>query len=89
MRCASSSLCASTSATLSIAGRSTALKRRPRAKLLALRRAFASTIGTPAVRAASSRFGQTSVSISTPIAGRNRAKKRRIAPGVSQGSQVW
>ena len=34
-------------------------------------------------------LGQTSVSISTPMAGRNCARKRRTAPGVSKGSQVW
>ena len=36
-----------------------------------------------------SRFGQISVSISTPTAGSAWRRKRRTAPGTSNGSQSW
>ena len=39
--------------------------------------------------AARSRLGQISVSISTPTAGATWRRKRRTAPGVSNGSQAW
>ena len=61
---------ASTNARLRAAGSISAAMRLPLAKLFSLRRALASAIGTPSSRAPCSRFGQTSVSISTPMAGR-------------------
>ena len=87
-RVASPSVCARTSATRRAAGRNSAEKRRPRRRLRSLSRALASTIGRPAACAAASRFGHTSVSISTPTAGRKCLMKRPAAPGVSYGSQV-
>ena len=46
-------------------------------------RALTSAIGTPAPRAAASRFGQISRSMSRPQRGRQAAMKRRVAPGKS------
>ena len=87
-RAASASVCASTSAKCSTAGRITARSRSPLRRLFSLRRALASTMGTPCRSAACSRFGQISVSISTPTRGRNWRKKRFTTPGVSYGSQA-
>ena len=87
-RSTSASDWASTDARLATAGRISASKRRPLARLRSERRALASTIGTPWTCAACSKAGQTSVSISTPTAGRCACRKRRTAPGVSQGSQA-
>ena len=51
---------------------------------------FVFTHGTATGRAAAaSRFGQISVSISTPAIGCALRRKRRTAPGVSNGSQTW
>ena len=69
-RSASSTVCASTSDKRAAAGCSSAARRRPLAALRALRRALAITIGTPARWASCIRLGQSSVSISTPTAGR-------------------
>ncbi|MCY1529644.1 hypothetical protein D9M68_648020 [compost metagenome] len=52
-------------------------------------RALTSAMGTPASRAAASKFGQISRSINSPQRGRRPAMKRRVAPGKSYGSQAW
>jgi hypothetical protein len=69
-RPASASVCASTAASVAATGRTRAAMRSPLAWLFPLSRALARTIGTPSTSAACSRFGQISVSISTPTAGR-------------------
>ena len=88
-RAASASVCASAAARLSNAGRSNASTRRPRRRLRSLMRALASRTGTPRADAMASRFGQISVSISTPTTGSAWRRKRRTAPGTSNGSQSW
>ena len=74
-RTASASVCASAAARLSNAGRSNASTRRPRRRLRSLMRALASRTGTPRAEAMASRFGQISVSISTPTAGSDVAEE--------------
>ena len=65
-----------------------AASRRALRQDLSFKRALANTRGTPLRWQAAIRFGQTSVSISTPMAGRNCRRKRATAPGVSHGSHT-
>ena len=81
-RSASSAVCAATKVRATIP-LNTPLKRRYRATDLDESRALANIMGIPWRRLWRNKFGHSSVSITMPIRGRARARKRRTEPGVS------
>ena len=66
-------------------GASKARRRAARRSVRSERWALATTTGTPRRRAATSRFGQISASISTMAEGRTRSSTRRATHGRSMG----
>ena len=84
-RSASASLCANTRLKPPKTGLAASPKRAARRNERADIRALVNTSGTPRSRHVKIRFGQTSVSITTPTLGRQCFRNRRIDPTMSYG----
>ena len=82
-RFASASVCARMRVNARAAGRISAGQRAAAVSDFGDRRAFASTVGTPRRTHAAIRFGQISVSITTPTTGRQCARNDASAYGAA------